>query len=299
MKKRIIQVITFLAILASLDWLVSMFFQKGLEHYYGLDQEADILIIGHSHVMKTCNKKSLEKGLGMKVSKYCREGVMVRDRYDMVRHFLETQEDHSVPIALYGVDPHMFQDGGISMNSYRLFFPFMDVKPMDELVRREAKKWYDYPLHKYFRCTRFPDFMMYRGVRGWLNYWESLSDGIISDENWNKLRPWGVYMPRENVKIFHDTIDLLIEHGSHVVLIYPGIIQSYQTSNPEAYTYMMNYFQTMADNHPRIDFLRYDVLFSHRQELFEDSVHINRAGEKLLTCQLIKDLRGIIAKLNK
>lgn len=297
MKRRILQLMTFMTILVALDWAVAAFFQKGLEHYYGLDQEADILIVGHSHMMKTCNKRMLEEGLGLKVSKYCREAVMVPDRYAMVRQFLDTQQDHSVPIVLYGVDPRMFFDGQLSYNSYKLFYPFMDDPAMDELVRREAVKWHDYPIHKYIRSSRFPDFMMYRSARGWLNYWDSLSDGVISEEKWNKPHPWDVYMPEKTVRIFHETVDLLLENGCHVVLVYPGTIQAYQKSNPEAHEFMMNYFRTMADNHPGIDFLDYGPIFSHRREYFEDSVHINRAGEKVFVHHLIKDLQEIMNKI--
>ena len=138
MKKKLIRIAIFLLILFSLDWGVAKIIQIGLERYYGLDQEADILLIGHSHMMKSCNKTTLEKELNLKVSKYCREGVMVQDRYAMVQHFLSTQKDKSVPYVLYGVDPFMFNEGDLSLNSYKLFYPFMDIPVMDALIRKEA-----------------------------------------------------------------------------------------------------------------------------------------------------------------
>lgn len=298
MKKRIFKIFVFLLIFLGLDWGISSILRIGMERYYGINQDADILVIGHSHMMKTCNKVKLEQGLNMKLAKYCREGVLVKQRYMMVKHFLHHQKNHTIPYVLYGVDPFMFnQSNDLSSNSYKLFYPFMEDSTMDDYVREEASLW-DYTLHKYIRTTRFSDIAIYRSARGWLGYWESLALGIISDEKWNQVRPWKVNMPEENVKFFHDTINLLIERGAHVILVYPSVIKSYETSNPEAYQYMMNYFQSLADAHPHIDFLNYAPIISHRQELFEDPVHINRQGEAIITKELIKDLRLIFTKKN-
>ena len=169
----------------------------------------------------------------------------------------------------------------------------MEIPAIDDYVLENASLW-DYSIHKYIRCTRFSDTAIYRSARGWLGYWESLSNGVISKENWHKPRPWNVYMPEKNVRLFHDTLDLLVNSGAHVVLVYPSIIKSYETTNPEAFQYMMNYFQSLADNNPKIDFLNYSPLISHRQELFEDPVHINRQGEAIISKALIKDLQAIM-----
>lgn len=295
MKKRIWQIVVFLVILIVLDRSVAAFLRTGLERYYGIGREADILIIGHSHMMKSCNKDTLERELGMKISKYCCEAVLTQARLAMVKHFLEKQEGRPVSYMLYGVDPTMFSHGGLSLNSYKQFYPYMDSDAMDAHVRKNAS-WWDYTLHKHVHCARYLDVSMYRSARGWIGYWESLSRGQISLEAWNKPRPWSVWMPEDNVKAFQEAVQLMLDNGTHVVLVYPSLIHSFRTSNPKAYEYMMNYFRTMADNHPRIDFLDYSPLYGHRRELFEDSVHLNRQGEKLLTEQLIKDLREIMQK---
>lgn len=284
--------------LVTTDLLVSLFFQKGLEHYYGLDQEADILIVGHSHLMKTCNKNMLENELNLKVSKYCREGVLIRERYGMVKHFLDSQQDKSVPIVIYGVDPFLFTNKPISLNSHKLFYPFMDKKNIDELIRRDAQKWYDYPLHKYIRSSRYTDISMYRSCRGWMNYWESLSNGAISEKEWSRPRNWTLTMSEELLTVFHDTINLLLKHNCHVVLVYPGIIQSFREGNPEAYNTIINFYQSLADQHPNIDFLDYSEHFSPFKEMYEDSVHINRKGEQLFSRMLINDLQKIIREKN-
>lgn len=296
MKKNLYRIIIFLLILLGLDWGISTILRVGMERYYGINQDAEILIIGHSHMMKTCNKIKLERGLNKKIAKYCREGVLVKQRLYMVQHFLEHQKNHSVPYVLYGVDPHMFQNSDtLSTNAYKIFYPFMETPNMDSFVRESASLW-DYAVHKYVRCSRYSDTAIYRSARGWMGYWESLARGVISDENWNRPRPWNIHMPTETVKMFQDTLDLLINSGAHVVLVYPSIIKSYETSNPEAFQYMMDYFQSLADNNPNIDFLNYAPLISHRQELFEDPIHLNREGEAIITEHLIKDLQNIFSR---
>ncbi len=296
MKSIMFKILIFLLLFLGLDWSVSSVLRMGMERYYGINQDAEILIIGHSHMMKTCNKVKLEQGLNKKIAKYCREGVLVKQRHKMVQHFLLYQKNHTVPYVLYGVDPHMFNNSNdLSTNSYKLFYPFMETPAMDEYVWQETSLW-DYALHKYIRSTRYSDTAIYRSARGWLNYWESKANGVISNEKWSQPAPWKVNMPEDNVNIFHETLDLLINNGAHVILVYPSIIKSYETSNPEAFQYMMNYFQSLADAHPKIDFLNYAPIISHRQELFEDPVHLNRQGEAIITENLINDLKSIFAK---
>lgn len=296
MKKRIVKIVVFLLILFVLDRSVACFIKTGLEKYYGVGQDAEILLIGHSHMMKSCNKDTIENELGMKVAKYCREGVLVQDRYAMVLHFLSEQKNGSVPYVLYGVDPFMFAEGDLSMNSYKLFYPFMDTPSMDALVRREAKDWHDYPIHKYIHSTRITDNMIYRSMRGWFGYWKSFQDGVINEQAWAARRSWKRHMPEDKVALFRKTLDILLESGCHVVLVHPPVIESFEKSNPEDFRKMMDYYRELAESDPRIDFLDYGPMFSHRRELFEDSVHVNRLGEKLMTEVLINDLRKIMQR---
>lgn len=296
MKRTIFRFIVFLVILFALDRGVAAFFTKGLETYYGLDQEADILLIEHSHMMKSCDKEKMEQELGVKVSKYCREGVMVRDRYAMIQHFLSTQKDNSVPYVLYGIDPFMFREGDLSLNSHKLFYPFMGVDCIDELIREKSTEWHEYPVHKYIHCTRLTDNMLYRSVRGWAKYWTSFQNGRITDADWKSPHPWEVYIDKEAEEIFLKTIDLLLKHNCHIVLVHPPIIDSYRSSNPEAFEYMMNYYKRLADSNPNIDILDYGPLLSNKQEIFEDPVHVNLTGCKLMTEALIQDMRKIMSK---
>ncbi|MDO4528684.1 MAG: SGNH/GDSL hydrolase family protein, partial [bacterium] len=123
MKKHLFRLAIFLLILFGIDWSVSGFLRMGMERYYGIGQNADILIIGHSHMMKTCNKDSLEKGLNMKIAKYCREGVLVQQRHAMVQHYLSKENGHAAPYVLYGVDPLMFRDvSALSHNLHKIFY---------------------------------------------------------------------------------------------------------------------------------------------------------------------------------
>ena len=103
-------------------------------------------------------------------------------------------------------------------------------------------------------------------------------------------------MPEEKVAIFRQTLDFLLENGCQVVLVHPPIIDAYRRSNPEAYEYMRNYYQQLADSDPRIHFLDYGPKFSHRQEFFEDPVHVNRTCERLMTEELIRDMKRIMGR---
>lgn len=159
---------------------------KGIDNYYGLNQPSEILLIGHSHLMLATDKERLEKETGMKVSKYCREGVNVTDKKVMVEHFLGSGNTDSLKYVLYGVDLATFTGTGLSQNSYMLFYPFIDDKHMGPYIKAQANTA-DYWLHKLVKSTRFnEDGIKNSAGRGCLNNWDNLKIKTIDVEAYRK-----------------------------------------------------------------------------------------------------------------
>ena len=126
--KKILLCFWYIIAFTAVDRGLGIFINEGLNRYFGLNQHSEVLLIGHSHLMLATDKAKLETALNCRISKYCREGVNVADRYQMVKQYLESLYSDSLKIVLYGVDQFMFTGTGLSSNSYKLFYPFMDEK---------------------------------------------------------------------------------------------------------------------------------------------------------------------------
>ena len=87
-KHQIILFLTKLIILFVLvfiiDRFLAAFLKEGLSQYFGLNQSAEILSVGHSHSVLGIDKKSVENELGIIMAKYARSGANLRDRKAMI-----------------------------------------------------------------------------------------------------------------------------------------------------------------------------------------------------------------------
>ena len=125
--RNFLRVLLFIAILFVFDLIISLALLKGIERFYGLRSDADVLMIGHSHLMLAVDKVTLEEESGLTVAKYTREGVNMADRRVMAQQYFDIC---SVPpeTVILSIDPWLFSGEGLSLNSWKLFLPFMDDK---------------------------------------------------------------------------------------------------------------------------------------------------------------------------
>lgn len=295
MKKIIGGILCFVLMLFLVDRGVSWFLLKGLERYYGINQKADILMIGHSHMLKSCNEEDIEAGLNAEVSKFCLEGVLPPVRHIMAQMFMEGRVQGSVPYVLYSVDPYMFRKSDdIALNTYKVFYPYMDSPYVDALVRKEASSHFDYYLHKWVRTARFTDNMVYRSLRGWLDMRRSFENWVMSEQQWNEMKPVPPRIDHEVMACFRQTLDFLVSRGCRVVLVEAPI--AYRNLCPREIEEVSAIFQSIAEASPHIDYFNYGPSFCAQRELFCDPVHVNHRGEKLVTEALIQDLKQIQQK---
>lgn len=298
MKKILLSILTFGILFFIIDWGIARFFQYGVDKYFGLNQKADILLIGHSQMLRGCSNTLMEKELQCKVSKYCREGVTIRNRAAMIEHFYSIEGNEHVPFVLFGVDFNLFNETDLSINSHKIFYPFMDIPTMDKMIR-EFDSPYDYWLHKCVRTARYNDFIIYRSIRGWLNNWDVIDRKVISQERWATRPGWQIYRPAHAVKQFTDTVDFILSRGSCLVLVHPAAAESWRKYDPQAYEEMVNFYKSIADNHPKIEYLDYNPQLSDKREYFSDPIHLNAQGQIEMTKLLIEDMKKIMAKHKK
>ena len=123
-------IVLFISSFILIDRIVNEFLEEGLNQYYGIGESNEIALVGHSHLMLGVDKIELGQALKLGVSKYTREGVNVSDRLIMINQLLDNNPN--LKTVIYGVDAWTFTGEGLSENSYKLFYPFMDSDNIGE-----------------------------------------------------------------------------------------------------------------------------------------------------------------------
>lgn len=294
MKKLSILILSFLVLFFIVDNVVNCLMMKGIENYYGLNQQSKILLIGHSHLMLATDKKRMELELGMKVSKYCREGVNVTDKKMMVEHFLNNGYSDSLKYVLYGVDLATFTGSGLSENSYKLFYPFIDDTYVNAYIRSQADVS-DYWLHKLIKSSRFnDDGMRNSAVRGWCNNWDNFKTNRIDLETYKRKLANGderrINMNEVLISQFTETVKMLTDRKIYVILINTPTLDLLNEFEPEKYAKIMQWYQTFANENEYVDFLDFNPQYSSDYSIFSDRLHLNRSGQQVITDEIVKYL---------
>ena len=279
------------------DNIINWAMMKGINNYYGLNQPSEILLVGHSHLMLATDKERLEEGTGMKVSKYCREGVSVTDKKAMVEHFLGSANTDSLKYALYGVDLATFTGSGLSQNSYMLFYPFIDDEHIGSYIKEQADAT-DYWLHKLVKTTRFnDDGIKNSAARGWLDNWDNLKTNTINVEAYRKRLANGeerhIQMNPMLMEQFRQTVDMLTARGVKVILVNTPTLDLLNDFEPEKYAQIMQWFRDYADSEPLVEFWDFNPQYQSDYSLFSDRLHLNRKGQKVITEELIKRINQL------
>lgn len=267
---------------------------KGVNNYYGLNQSSEILLIGHSHLMLATDKKRMEDELGMKVSKYCREGVNVTDKKMMVEHFLNTGCADSLKYVLYGVDLATFTGKGLSENSYKLFYPFMDDAYVDAYIKKQATAS-DYWVHKLIKSSRFNDDGMKNSAgRGWLHNWDNFKNNQIDVETYKrKLRNGDerrIQMNETLMSQFKETIKMLTDRKICVILVNTPTLDLLNQFEPEKYAKMIQWYHVFANENENVDFLDFNPKYESDYSIFSDRLHLNRHGQQRITDEIVEYL---------
>lgn len=285
--KKIKGLLLIVALFFLCDFVVERVMKHGVDEMYGLNQYADVLLVGHSHLMLATDKQQMERDLGMKVSKYTREGVNVSDRKMMIQQYLDSGYADSLKVVLYGVDLCTFTGEGLSANSYKLFYPFMDDKKIGEYIYEQGGAQ-DYWMHKLVRVTRFSDDALKNAaLRGWLHNWSNYKSGTIDVEAYKKVLENGgerhIQMNPELIEEFKETMDMLTSLGVRIILVNTPTLDLLNSYEPDKYQMMVGWFQQYADEQPLVEYWDFNPEYSHRHELFYDRIHLNVQGQQVIS----------------
>ena len=292
----VLKLLLFIFIVFTFDRLISMFLKEGLERYFGLEKSSEILLIGHSHTVLGLDHNLMEKELDLNVSKYARSGANLRDRKVMIEQYFFSHPK-SVKIVVYDVDAHLFTSGGLSRNSYQLFYPFMDTPIVKNYILKANPPWQELLLRELFKTSRYSDMLIAQSMRGWLGKWTNLKYGQVDTERLQNEITHGlsrkIEFNQDSIDLFKETLNLIKKHGVGIYLVYIPTIDILNEAEPLKYKQALKIFQDIANNDKKIHFLNLNEPFSHNHKLFFDPVHLNPKGQKSVTNKLIKNLKRI------
>jgi len=289
-KSFFIYLVLFVSTFFVADRVANVFLEEGLNQYYGIGDATEVALVGHSHLMLGIDKLQLEEALSNAVSKYTREGVNVNDRMIMINQL--TDKNPNLKTIIYGVDAWTFTGEGLSKNSYKLFYPFLDDKNIEKYVYENSDRL-DFISKKYIKSSRYNEQLLSGAMRGYLKKWDNLKYGIVDTLKLLKTIEKGTYRKinnnENNIKLFKETLELLKQKDIKVILLYVPTIDKLEKIQQEKFDKTIKIFRDQVSD--KVEFVNLQEPWSNRYDLFYDPIHLNPKGQKQITAELIKYLK--------
>ncbi len=269
----------------------------GLLKYYGLNRESAVACVGNSRTVLGINGDLLEEQLQVPVAKYAVQGAKGRDRLAMVRHLFTRQGD-AVKAVVLDVGGCTFNDAGLSSNSYRLFFPFMDEASMAEYIGASCPSVGQRLLRRAVKSSRYEEATISLAARGHL--------GVRSNLKWAKLdlaalehriqrgRIQEMRFQDDAYEIFDETVRCVRSNGAKAILVYIPRVDVLNNVDRKAHDRIVTLLEDYAESHAGVFFLDYNSQYESKHQLFTDGLHLNAAGQREVTLRLAEDLQKIM-----
>lgn len=289
-KSFILYIVLFVCLFTILDRIANKFLVEGLNSYYGIGEPNEVALVGHSHLMLGIDKVQIEETLKTGVTKYTREGVNVSDRLVMIKQLIA--KNPNLKTIIYGVDAWTFTGEGLSKNSYKLFYPFLDDSSIDQYVYENGEPL-DYISKKLVKSSRFNEQLVSGALRGYLKKWDNLKYGVVDTLKLYKTIELGTFRRINNninnIEVFKKTLKLLSENDINVILMYVPTIDILEKIQQEDFDQTIKIFEDQTNDH--VKFLNLQEPWSERHDLFYDPIHLNPKGQQQVTKELVQFLK--------
>jgi hypothetical protein len=294
----LLKALLLVALFLCLDRLIGHILLGGLERYYGLNEPAVVLCVGHSHTVLGIDKVALERALGVPVAKFAVEGANTSDRLAMVRYYLARQAK-SVRAVVYDVDAHAFTSAGLSSASYQLLFPFIGDPEIRAYIKEHCASQTEYLLRRLLWLPRYDELTITLAARGYFKKWTNLKLGTINAERLNEQVREGrfrkIAFDEASIGQFGKMVECARGGGRTLLLTYIPTVDIMNRAEPEKFERAMGLFRGFATR-SGVVFLDYNRDYERCHEFFFDPIHLNPAGQKVVTARLAEDLQKVLGK---
>lgn len=298
-KRFLFKLSVFAVLIFLLDRGIASLLRTGLDNFYGLNKRAGVLCVGHSQIMLGIDGARLEKGLGIPVARYATNGADVFDRLAMIKHYFFLHPD-TVKIVVYDVGDHLFNRSGLSVNSYKLHYPYMDSPAISAHLIASAGSREEYAARRMIKLLRFNSATLNMALRGIMHHCENIKTGradiqaLRKDIGSDRILP--IAIDADMVKAFDETVRFVRAHKAIFVILCLPRVDLINNTDKERHEEVMKIFSFYAKEDKGVVFLDYNPEFSGRYELFSDMQHMNREGQRLVTDKTIGDLSRMLSK---
>jgi len=293
----LLKAFVFVCLFFIMDTAIYEVLKHGIVKYYGLDKSAQIVCVGHSHMVLGIDSERLEKELGVQVAKYAIAGANAFDRFWMIKHYVHINPH--VQTVVYDVDARLFDSHGLSSASYTLFLPFLDDGVMSQYLRQQTS-WQEYCTSRIIKSARFRDQTLNIALRGLFGRTETIKTSQLQPERYHgyieKERKRKVRIHKQTVDFFHDTLKYVSSRGVNVILLFVPVVDLLNEIDTTNQRKALQIFYQAAETNPNVYFLNYRDDFQHDYSLFFDPRHLNDKGKQAITKRLIDDLQTIVKK---
>ena len=301
-RKYLVKLAVFGCLVFALDFGMDRLFLLGLDRYFGLDRSGAVLCVGHSRTVLGIDAALLEQKLGMPVVKYALDGANLQDRLAMIRHYFNRQPN-SVRLVIYDVDAYTFSPGGLSANSYQLFFPFLDNPEIHEYLKPYDTAGPEHWLRRIFKSRRYDETTIALAFRGMMGNRKNLKRGTVDIERLKRQiargENRGIAIDPDSLKVFQETLQFIRSRGAKVLLAYIPVVDVLNDVDRKNKIEAIDIFKRNCAADSGILYLDYNRDYEHRHELFYDGVHMNPAGQKVITRRLGADVALIFRSGDK
>jgi hypothetical protein len=293
LRKYAVKAALFIALFLAGDFAIDCLLKHGLDKYFGLDRPAQVLCIGSSRTLLGVDDRQLEKAIGAPVVKYALAGANIVDRLVMIRQYLK-RHPNSVRLVIYDVDAYTFTVAGLSSNSYRLFFPYIDDPEISRYLKKNCPSDFEYRLRRCLRVPRYDETTIWLALRGLAGRRDNLKRGHVDIKRLRNQIARGdtrtITLNPESRQVFEETIRSVRTCGAKMMLAYYPIVDVQNEFNREAQKRIVGLFEQYAAGDKGVIYRDYNGEFEKRHELFYDPIHLNPAGQKAVTARLSVDI---------
>ena len=283
----------FMMFLVVFDLMIGSVLDVGLRRYFGMDGKVDVLCVGHSRTVLGIDAEMLSRETGLRVAKYAVNGANIADRDAMIRQFLT---DHpEVRLIIYDVEASTFSDDGLSSNSYRLFFPFLDNPEMGAYLKKQGLASSDFWLKKIVRTARYDETTFSLAMRGLLGMNRNLKHGRFDEaraRRWieqGKNRP--VKIDSKSHKVFLSTMDFVHSRGVTMLLVDMPTVDLLNQAERHSSKKVRDVFRNLKKQYKNLSYCNFSTDYQNNYDMFYDMIHLNVIGQKIVTTRLAKKVR--------
>lgn len=285
-------------IIAGCDRAMAHVLKKGLLKYDQLDKRAEVLCVGSSYTEKGIDAKNLELGLGAPVTKYVKFGTRTLQRLAMLHIYLSEQKEFP-KVVVYDVDPAIFEADPVGEHPYIRYYPFMDVPEVAEFIMDSGATREEFLCRKSLHLLRFNDpTTIWRSIKGYRGAADFVPDGSVAVDDLKKIKARFIEFNIKNQsQALEKVIDLVTKHNSKLVLLFIPQTDVLNQSRKDNVQKAIGLFRSYEVTNKNVIFLDYNRKYEHRLDIFADANHVNAAGQRLVTNDLIHELKPMLGLL--